>query len=189
MLLAGLVISFLAVSQKGRLSVEVKNDQNAGLESVTVELLKRQDSAIARTALTDKNGLAEIGNIPAGEYLVRATMVNYGAGFSDVFVIGDANLEVTLPPIRLSLAASSLAGVTITARKPFIQKLTDRIVVNVENSIVSAGSSAIDVLERSPGVLIDNNDVISLRGRSGVIIMIDGKPTAMSGTDLANYLR
>jgi hypothetical protein len=82
-----------------------------------------------------------------------------------------------------------LSGVTVTARKPFIQKLTDRIVVNVESSIVSAGSSAMDVLERSPGVNIDQNDVISLRGRSGVIIMIDGKPTAMTGADLANYLR
>jgi outer membrane receptor protein involved in Fe transport len=62
-------------------------------------------------------------------------------------------------------------------------------VVNVENSIVSAGSSAMDVLERSPGVNIDQNDAISLRGKAGVIIMIDGKPTPMTGADLANYLK
>ena len=61
--------------------------------------------------------------------------------------------------------------------------------VNVENSIVNAGSTALEVLERSPGVTVDQNDAISLRGRSGVIIMIDGKPTPMSGSDLANYLR
>jgi hypothetical protein len=82
-----------------------------------------------------------------------------------------------------------MQGVTVTAKKPFIQKLADRIVVNVDNSIVSAGSSALDVLERSPGVTVDQNDAISLRGRAGVIIMIDGKPTPMSGADLANYLR
>ena len=75
------------------------------------------------------------------------------------------------------------------AKKPFIQKLSDRIVVNVENSIVSAGNSAMDVLERSPGVNIDQNDVISLKGKAGVIIMIDGKPSPMTGVDLANYLR
>lgn len=74
-------------------------------------------------------------------------------------------------------------------KKPFIQKLSDRIVVNVDNSIINAGSSAMEVLERSPGVNIDQNDIISLRGKQGVIIMIDGKPTAMSGSDLANYLR
>jgi len=81
------------------------------------------------------------------------------------------------------------AGVTVTGRKPFIQKLSDRIVVNVENSIVSAGSTAMDVLERSPGVNVDQNDNITLRGKSGVIIMVDGKPTPMTGSDLANYLK
>jgi hypothetical protein len=189
MLATGVLISVLGSAQNGRLSVEVKNDQNLGLEAVTIELLKVKDSTIAKTALTDKGGLAEIENIGPGEYFVKATMVNYATGFSDAFVIDDTKLNVSLPSIRLNPGATSLAGVTVTARKPFIQKLTDRIVVNVENSIVSAGSSAIDVLERSPGVLIDNNDVISLRGRAGVIIMIDGKPSAMSGADLANYLR
>lgn len=86
----------------------------------------------------------------------------------------------------LQPATSQLGGVTVTARKPFIQKLSDRIVVNVENSNVSAGSSAMEVLERSPGVNIDQNDAISLKGKQGVIIMIDGKPTPMTGSDLAN---
>ena len=69
------------------------------------------------------------------------------------------------------------------------KKLSDRIVVNVESSIISAGSSALDVLERSPGVTLDQNDAVSLRGKAGVIIMIDGKPSALTGADLANYLR
>lgn len=79
--------------------------------------------------------------------------------------------------------------VVVTGRKPFIQRLSDRLVVNVENSIVSAGSSAMDVLERSPGVVLDQNDVIALRGKQGVIIMIDGKPSPLTGADLASYLR
>jgi hypothetical protein len=94
-----------------------------------------------------------------------------------------------LQPLILIQSTAELANVTVNAKKPFIQRLTDRIVVNVESSIISAGSSAMDVLERSPGVSIDQNDAISLRGRAGVIIMIDGKPTAMTGADLANYLR
>src|SRR5690606_3294889 len=94
-----------------------------------------------------------------------------------------------LPNINLQRQAKQIEGVTVTAQKPFIQKLTDRIVVNVDNSIVSAGSTAMDILERSPGVAIDQNESISLRGRSGVIIMIDGKPTPMSGNELGAYLR
>ena len=187
--LAGLLVSLLAASQRGKLVVSVQNDQKTALEHVTVELLRLKDSAIAKTALTDKSGLAEIDNINPGEYFVKATMVNFTPGYSGPFQVSAENMNVSLPILTLTPQAASLAGVTVTARKPFIQRLNDRIVVNVENSIVSAGSSAIEVLERSPGVLIDQNDVISLRGRAGVIVMIDGKPTAMSGADLANYLR
>ena len=92
-------------------------------------------------------------------------------------------------PLLLIQRSSEMKEVVVEGKKPFIQKLTDRIVVNVDNSIISAGSSAMDVLERSPGVNIDQNDVISLRGKQGVIIMIDGKPTPMTGADLANYLK
>ena len=67
--------------------------------------------------------------------------------------------------------------------------MNDRLIVNVENSVVNAGSSAMDVLERSPGVTVDQNDNIALRGKQGVIIMIDGKLSPMTGSDLANYLR
>ena len=81
--------------------------------------------------------------------------------------------------VLLVQKSSEMKEVVVEGKRPFIQKLTDRIVVNVDNSIISAGSSAMDVLERSPGVNIDQNDVISLQGKQGVIIMIDGKPTPM----------
>lgn len=72
---------------------------------------------------------------------------------------------------------AQLKEVTVSAQKPFIQKMHDPIIVNVDNSIVNAGSSAFEVLESSPGVIINPNDNIGLRGKQGVIIMIDGKPS------------
>lgn len=117
---------------------------------------------------------------------MRVTLVNFATQYSSPFTITAEQPDASLPKIILQPRSGQLLGATVTARKPFIQKLSDRIVVNVENSIASAGSSAMEVLERSPGVLVDQNDNISLRGRTGVIIMIDGKPTAMSGADLAN---
>jgi iron complex outermembrane recepter protein len=120
---------------------------------------------------------------------VKASMINHQIYWSQTITINQEQPVVSLPAIQLSKSTTQLAGVTVTAGKPFIQRLSDRLVVNVESSMVSAGSSAIDVLERSPGITIDQNDNISLRGRAGVIIMIDGKPTPMSGADLANYLR
>jgi hypothetical protein len=177
------------MAQRGTVTAIVQNDQQQPLENATVELLRQKDSVLMKTAITDKNGAAEVSNVSFGEYLLRISMVNFTTQYAGPVTLSASQSTVSVPVTKLSPRAAQLAGVTVNARKPFIQKLNDRIVVNVENSIVSAGSSAIDVLERSPGVTIDQNDVISLRGRAGVIIMIDGKPTAMSGADLANYLR
>lgn len=177
-------------SERGRIAVNVLNETRQGLENATVELLSSKDSTLVKAAITGKAGLAELDNILPGTYLLRVTMINYARYLSQPVTLSAGQPVVSLPAITLSPAtATQMKEVTITARKPFIQKLSDRIVVNVDNSIVNAGSSALDVLERSPGVLIDPNDVISLRGRQGVIIMIDGKITPMSGADLVNMLR
>ena len=185
----GICVALLLNAQRGKISVIVVNDQQNALENATVELRKIKDSSLVKIALTDKNGLAEFENILFGNYFLKASSTSRATQFSSSFNLSPDRSQLTVPKISLSPDTKQLANVTLTSRKPFIQKLNDRIVVNVENSIVSAGSSAMDVLERSPGVNVDQNDVISLRGRSGVIIMIDGKPTAMAGSDLANYLK
>ena len=79
--------------------------------------------------------------------------------------------------------------VTVTAKKPFIETKIDKTVVNVDASPTSAGSTALDILEKSPGITVDNDGNISLRGKQGVIVMMDGKQTYLSATDLANLLR
>ena len=107
-------------------------------------------------------------------------MVNHAPQYSAPVTLS-CHKSNTPVAILLAQRSSEMKEVVVEGKKPFIQKLTDRIVVNVDNSIISAGSSAMDVLERSPGVNIDQNDVISLRGKQGVIIMIDGKPTPMTG--------
>ena len=177
-------------SATGKASIIITNDQASPVENVTVELLRSKDSGLVKTELTDKTGKALFENIDHGTYFIKAGMTGHQPVFSSVFTINESSNQVQVPTLALGAQqAKELQGVTVTAKKPFIQKLTDRIVVNVENSIVSAGSTALEVLERSPGITLDQNDAISLRGRAGVIVMIDGKPSAMSGADLANYLR
>ena len=173
--------------QRGKLTVTIKDENGTALENSTIELLRVKDSSLVKASLSDQSGKAELENIRYGSYFLKITMVNFGIRHTDAFAI-DQEL-VQLPAISLTRNAAQMREVIVSARKPFIQKLTDRIVVNVDNSIVNAGSSAFDVLERSPGVLIDPNDNISLRGRAGVIIMIDGKITPMTGADLVNMLR
>ena len=182
----GMALGSMAQNTNGKISVTVKGDDQL-LENATVYLLDVKDSSLVKLSLTSKTGVAEFENILHGQYLIKATNINFEPYHSDPFTLNAETL--TLPQVVLSRTATQMQGVTVKAQKPFIQKLTDRIVVNVENSIVSAGSTAMDILERSPGVAIDQNESISLRGRSGVIIMIDGKPTPMAGNELGAYLR
>lgn len=187
LILSGVTVCSQPVN-KGNISISIKNESQSAIENVTVELLNSKDSSLVKTAITNNNGLADFSGITNGKYIIRASAINFATNYSSPFDLsGEPVVEV--PSIILSPQSAKLKEVVVEAKKPFIQKLSDRIVVNVENSIISAGSSAMDILERSPGVSIDQNDVIGLRGRQGVIIMIDGKATPMSGADLANYLR
>lgn len=176
-----------AQNQVGKITAGIRSHQQTPAENATVELLQAKDSVLVKAGLTGKDGQVEFEQIAFGRYIIKASLVNFAPQYSTPFVLDAA--AATAPLITLQAAAKELGNVTITSRKPFLQKLSDRIVVNVENSIISAGSSVMDVLERSPGVNIDQNDNISLRGKAGVIVMIDGKPSPMSGADLANYLK
>ncbi len=175
-------------SQSGSVKLTVLNEKQVPLENATVELLKVSDSSLVKLAITDSRGVADFDQLMHGGYLLKASMVDFEPGYSEILNISSDKTSGTAV-LTLKNRATELSGVTVNSRKPFIQKLSDRLIVNVENSIVNVGSSAMDVLERSPGVTVDQNDVFGLRGRQGVIIMIDGKPSPMTGTDLANYLR
>ena len=108
--------------------------------------------------------------------------------FSNVFAVQqDAN--VTVPTISLKPAVGNMAAVTVQAKRPFIETKIDKTIVNVDASPTNAGSTALDVLEKSPGVMVNSDGAISVRGKQGVIVMIDGKPTYLSAADLANMLK
>ena len=87
------------------------------------------------------------------------------------------------------ILVKDLKAVTIDAERPFIEREADKLVVNVENSIINTGSSVLEVFEKLPGVLVDQDGNIRIRGKQGVIVVIDGKPSALSGQDLLNMLR
>jgi iron complex outermembrane receptor protein len=175
--------------ERGKITGKITDEQRNPIEGVTAELLRAGDSGLVKVAVSDKQGTFEFESIRFGTYFIRTSHVNHQRAFSSAISISAESNSATVNDILLKPAAKELQNVQVTGRKPFIQQMTDRIVVNVENSVVNAGSSAFDVLERSPGVLIDANDNISMRGRAGVIIMVDGKPSPMSGSDLVNYLR
>ena len=116
-------------------------------------------------------------------------MVGYKMIYTKTYAIGSGE-DVRIPELILKGEATQLGEVSVVATRPFIEQAIDRTVVNVSNSIISGGSTALEVLEKSPGVSIDRqNDAIALQGKDGVIVMMDGKQTYLSMQDLVSMLR
>ncbi len=159
------------------------------VEAATVSLLRAADSSLVKVELSDAAGKFEFSGIKSGQFLLGVTALGFEKFMGNPVQATGAEPNIQLPPLALTGSSIDLKEVTVTAQKPFIERRIDRTVVNVENSILATGSTALEVLERAPGVIVNQNDAISLRGRSGVIVMIDGKPNPMSGADLANFLR
>lgn len=158
-------------------------------EAVTVLLLKEKDSSIAKTAITGTDGAYEFEHVADGRYFVSISSIGYARAVSGPIEISGAGTTVDVPLIQLTVSPKKLAEVTVSTQKPFIENRIDKTIVNVEASPTNTGLSALEVLEKSPGITIDNNDNINLKGKQGVVILIDGKPAYLSGKDLSNYLR
>lgn len=188
-LLCFLFLHLNGQNSSGKIAGVIKDDMGKPLSSVTVSLFKSGDSSLVKVAITGKEGKYDFINIEKGSYYISATYVGFEKTFSQLFAVSDVNAVKQLDDILMVAAAKSMADVTITAKKPFIETKIDKTIVNVDTSPTNAGATALEVLEKSPGIMVNNDGVISLRGKAGVIVMMDGKQTFLSPTDLANLLK
>jgi len=171
------------------ITAKIKDESGKGVDGATVSLLNAKDTSLVKINLSEKDGTVSFDNIKSGAYVLSVSVVGYNKAVSPVFTIAADSKQLNVPEIIIAKKVSELNEVTVNEKKPFIERQIDRVVVNVNNSIVSAGSTALDVLARAPGVLISQSDAISMKGKQGVTVMIDGKPTYLAATDLANLLR
>ncbi|HVF82489.1 MAG TPA: TonB-dependent receptor [Flavisolibacter sp.] len=158
-------------------------------EGATVSLFRAKDSAAVKLFVADKEGRYAFENLADGKYLISATAIGHQKAFTKTIEVNPQQQNVELPEIVLIPAGKNLAGVTVTAKRPLVENKIDRTVVNVDASIMNIGTSALEVLEKSPGVSVDREGNISLKGKDGVLVMVDGRPTQLGGADLANLLR
>jgi hypothetical protein len=171
--------------EEREIRIMVQDESRTAMHSVTVFLLKK-DSSLLRMATTDQAGIAEFKKIAAGHYLVKASQTGYQTIF-----LPDVDLEKVTSftaKVQLEPDASLLSDVTVNARKPFVQFRPDKTIIHVDAAITNAGATVMEVLEKSPGITIDRDGNISMKGRPAVNVMIDGKMTQLSGTDLQNFL-
>ncbi|OKS89137.1 outer membrane beta-barrel family protein [Mucilaginibacter polytrichastri] len=165
------------------------NETGKPADYATVSLLKAKDSTVVKGALSNENGAYNFIAIKPGSYIVKATMVGYANGFSQPVTVSANSTTVSVPEIKMQPSSKTLNTVTITGSKPLIERRSDRMVMNVENSVLAAGNSAMEILERAPGVSVDKDDNISMKGKQGVTVMINDKLTYLSSTQLATLLR
>ena len=190
-LLAAMTIGMSSIAQTGgKVSGSIKDGGNQKIiDAASVSLLKAKDSSLIKVAVTDKAGNFSFENLKEGSYLVLATSIGHSKIYSNSFLIAADKLSVNVGVLQLVPVEKALQEVSVTAKKPLIERKLDRTIVNVDASITSTGSTALEVLEKAPGISVDKDGNISLKGKSGVIVYLDGRPSYLSGPDLANMLR
>ncbi len=153
----------------------VTDKTNQPIANANVLLLRNTDSTLVKGAVTNEKGVYAFDRLTPGSYLLSFSFTGFDPLYKSL-ITAPGKEKTDLGTQQLQAAQRQLAEVTVKARKPLFEQKTDRLVINVENSITSAGSTALDVLERSPGVIVDRqNNSISLSGKNGVVIMINGK--------------
>jgi len=172
----------------GKIEGKLKFPSNS--QTVLVQLLSAADQSIVKTQISEPDGSFSFENLADESYIVYIDDENYAAYQSDAININSQNQHVILPEIILTANTSNLLSeVVVQKKKPLVENKIDKTVVNVEAMMTAVGGDAMDVLEKSPGILVDQNGTITLKGKSGVSVFIDGKPTYLSGAELEAYLK
>ncbi len=176
-----------AMGRPGNITGKVFDDLGRPVVFASVLLLHDDDSSLVKTEITNEKGEYDLTPVANGSYYIKVSSLNYGNYISEKLTI--TGNDIKLPDITLTSKGTELNEVGIRSQKPFVEIHADKLVVNVENSIVNAGTSILDVIARSPGVTVDQNDNISLKGKQGVNVMINGKIQPISAQELGNLLK
>ncbi|OJV17216.1 MAG: hypothetical protein BGO21_07490 [Dyadobacter sp. 50-39] len=159
------------------------------LEGAVVSVLNAADSSVVQSALSDRDGKFLVSGLPNGTFFPSVTMMGFQSFLGSKFELTDAQPAIDLGVITLNSADVKLDEVKITGQKNFVEYEIDRTVIHVDALISNAGANVLEVLEKSPGVMVDQSGSISLKGQPGVLVLIDNRPTYLSPSALAAYLR
>ncbi|MEP7144793.1 MAG: outer membrane beta-barrel protein [Ferruginibacter sp.] len=168
--------------------ITVVNEKQQFVEGVSIELASAGNNALIKAVLTDAKGIAVFTNIAAGEHYFSISGAGYQPQTTPVYTFPLAANTDKKQTIILLPDIANMQGVTVVGTRPFIQHIQGKVLINVDAAVTNAGTTVLEVLEKSPGVMIDKNGTISLQAKTGVLVMIDDKPTYLSGTELTNLL-
>src|ERR1043166_1063453 len=166
----------VSVYTQSRVHGKIVDTSARPIVNANVLLVNYKDSVLVKGTLTTEGGNYGFENIKAGKYLITATYTGVKPVYSEPFEINDKPDNIAIDTIQLDRSDIVLSAVTVIAKKPLYEQKIDRLVINVAAAITYAGISALDILDRSPGVRVNRiNNSLSINGKSGVIILMNGK--------------
>lgn len=149
------------------------------LHGASVLLRKSKDSSLMKGSITAQNGTYVFDKIPAGSYFILSSYAGFNDAYSSVFQVNRDGV-ISVATLKILEKVINLEHVTVTGKKPMFEQKIDRMVINVANSITNTGSTALEVLMRSPGITVNQqNNTLSMNGKDGVIVMLNGKINRM----------
>ncbi|CAM4257576.1 Outer membrane receptor proteins, mostly Fe transport [Pedobacter westerhofensis] len=174
----------------GKLTGKIVDAQtNETIPFASAVIMNRQTKVNVATGQTDVNGNLVINGIPNGTFSIKISYVGYQTLVRDSVSVSASKQMLALGTIKMKASKGTVLNeVNVTAKKAPIQLGIDKKVFSVDQSLVSEGGSASDLLTNVPSVQIDVDGNVSLRGSTGVKVLIDGKPSLIAGGDIASIL-
>ncbi|MFD2937522.1 TonB-dependent receptor domain-containing protein [Spirosoma flavum] len=188
-LLITLSLSGRAQPRPVQITGHLADEKQQPVEFATVAVLKAADAALVKATYTDAAGQFSFDGLADGTYKITISYVGYTSMTTPIFTLSAGQPVVKIGSIALVPQSKQLAEVVVTGQKAVIEQKIDRMVLNVGALASNAGATALDILEKSPGVTVDQSGQVSLKGKKEVMIMLDDKLTYLSGDELANLLR
>lgn len=179
------LISQFTWAQQGIIKGRITGIEEHGFP--IVHLMRLSDSNLVKATVSEMDGSFTFEMLSEGSYFISIREMGYQPYSSNNIQLGAD--EIILPDISLIRAVHEIREVTIKSTRPFVQRKIDRIIVDPNALLGNSGTTVLDALQKAPGVTVDINDNISMKGKPGVMVFIDDKPTYLSSADLSNYLR
>ncbi|MCB9000543.1 MAG: TonB-dependent receptor [Bacteroidales bacterium] len=153
------------------------------IEYATVAIYSATDSSLISGTVTDANGLFKINGLSKGEYYLQVNFIGFEKKITQKISLSNRKASIDLGEIGLKPANVELEGVVVKGEKSRVEYKIDKKVINVDKDLTSKGGTAATALENTPSVQVDTEGNVTLRGSSNFTVLIDGKPTALKGSD------
>jgi outer membrane receptor protein involved in Fe transport len=174
----------------GRLSGLIVDEQTQKpVAFATVALISQTSGKPVDGAITDEKGRFTISRIGAGQYQVTVSFLGYATKTLAPLTMSGSKNEISLGAISLQPDTKTLKEVAVTGEKPLVEEKVDRMVYNAEKDITNAGGTAGDVLKKVPGLTVDLEGNLQLRGSSNIRVLINNKPSSIMAASIADALK